>query len=73
MGPDQNFGIALYWALMKPPFLIGGGAALILSPFFAPSAFIIGFHVVLPVLVIRHFARLHAERAAFASGGAAAC
>jgi hypothetical protein len=45
--------------------LFGGGAALVLAPFFTPGAFLVGFHVVFAVIVahvIHRAATAHAAR-----------
>ena len=69
MGPDQNLGVALYWTLVKPPFLIVGGAMIILAPFFSASAFLIGFHVILTVIVARTIRSLRDESTSFGTEG----
>jgi hypothetical protein len=50
---------------VKLGVLFGGGAALVLAPFFMASAFLVGFHVVFAVIAAHAFRRVataHATR-----------
>ncbi|MBN1475930.1 hypothetical protein JXA47_04180 [Candidatus Sumerlaeota bacterium] len=49
---------------VKLGILLGGGAALMLSPLFTPVAFLVGFHVVFAVIAAQAIRRVAAARMA---------